>query len=476
MLRRTCLTAALLALTLTGSAHADVVVVGTGEPAFTNSANNTQWVEWSNNGGYRVEFQHIVDGVEVLVDGPFDVFPTGTMSVNWSGIAGVSVPLQEGRTYTVCGFGRWKDAGGTYFPDFRTSCGAANGKRTGTTIDRTKPTIALQAPAFTNARNAPITIHYEDNLAYPFGVAFVSVDAPQMQVLNGCAPAAQTKVTKFQCTVPLPDADGPHEVCAAVPDAAVPDNPYSSDQSGTATQANRSDTKCATLTLDRSVPQLSVAGPDELQVGVAGLFTAQATDATSGIASVSGWSWSDGSTTAGYDATHAFANPGTYRVRFSVTDAAGNKAEATKDVKVTAAPAQPTPTATPSPTPQSPTTPGTPQSPAPPVTPAPSPAQPKLAVKAGKVTKTALRAHVTGATGTVRVSLRRGRTVVVSKRVAIAGGQISFKLPRTVVAGKHVLEVVAGDRIATTSIKLAGKKAGAKGSRVDPRGQKPTLP
>lgn len=470
---RLCLTAALLTLTLTASAHADVVVAGTGEPAFTNSANNTQWVEWSNNGAYRVEFQHIVNGGPAVVDGPYDVFSTGTSSVNWSGIQGVATPLQEGSTYAICGFGRWNDGSGMYFPDFKTSCASANGKRTATTIDRTKPTIALVAPAFATDRTAPITINYEDNLAYPFGVAFVSVDSPQMSVLADCVPAAQTRVTKFACAVPLPDADGPHEVCAAVPDAAVPDNPTSSDQSGTATQANRSDTKCATVTLDRSAPQLTVTAPDELQVGVAGLFTAQATDATSGIASVSGWSWGDGSTTPGYDASHAFANPGTYRVRFTVNDAAGNTREVVKDVKVVAGPTPVVPAPT---VPTTPTTPGPVVAPAPTGSPAPIPAEPKLAVKVGKVTRTALRAQVTGAIGTVRVTLRRGRTVVASKRLTIKAGQIALALPRALVAGKHTLEVVAGDRIAITSTKLAGKKAGAKGSRVDPRGQQPRLP
>ncbi|MDA0182857.1 PKD domain-containing protein [Solirubrobacter phytolaccae] len=467
---RLCLTAALLTLTLTASAQAEVVVAGTGEPAFTNSANNTQWVEWSNNGNYRVEFQHIVNGGPALVDGPYGVAQKGTTSVNWTGIPGVATPLQEGSTYGICGFGRWQDAYGMWYPDFQTSC--ANGKRTATTIDRTKPTIALVAPAFAREAKSPLTINYEDNLAYPFGVAFVSVDTPQLTVLPGCAPIAQTKVTKFECVATLPDADGPHQVCAAVPDAAVPDNPNSSDQSGTATSANRSDTKCATVTLDRAAPVVKLAGPDELQVGHAGLFTAQATDATSGIATTSGFGWGDGSSTAGLDASHAFANPGTYRLRFSATDAAGNTTEVTKDVKVTAAPSTPTiPTTPPVPT-------GSPSPGATPVpgTPTPAPVPSKLTVKVGKVTKTALRAQITGATGSVRVTLRRGRTVVATKRLTIANGQVNLKLPRSLVAGKHALEVVAGDRIATTSIKLAGKKAGAKGSRVDPQGQRPKLP
>ena len=97
------------------AAHADVVVLGTGEPAFTNSANNTQWVQWSNNGPYRVEFNHVVNGVNVAVDGPYQVASNGSTSVNWTGIRGVSTPLTEGTTYKICGYGRWQDGNGSWF-------------------------------------------------------------------------------------------------------------------------------------------------------------------------------------------------------------------------------------------------------------------------------------------------------------------------------------------------------------------------
>ena len=136
---RLCLTAALLTFTLTASARADVVVLGTGEPAFTNSANNTQWVQWSNNGNYRVEFLHSVNGGPSVVDGPYAVAKTGNTSVNWTGIRGVATPLQEGSTYAICGFGRWDDGTGMYFPDFSTSCRRPNGKRPSPPLARTKP-------------------------------------------------------------------------------------------------------------------------------------------------------------------------------------------------------------------------------------------------------------------------------------------------------------------------------------------------
>ena len=67
MLRSTvCSIAVASALLAPAAAHADVVVLGTGEPEFTNSANNTQWVQWTNSGPYRVEFNHSACGLEGL--------------------------------------------------------------------------------------------------------------------------------------------------------------------------------------------------------------------------------------------------------------------------------------------------------------------------------------------------------------------------------------------------------------------------
>lgn len=501
MLSRT-LTVCLAALALTAAdASADVVVAGTGEPAFTNSANNTQWVEWSNNGAYRVEFQHVVNGGAAKVDGPYNVASTGSTSVNWNGIAGVAVPLAEGSTYAICGFGRWNDGTGMWFPDFSTSCGTANGKRTSTTIDRTKPVITLDAPGVTRSLEVPITIGYTDNLAYPFGVAFVGVDTPSYSVLPGCAPDASNKVTTFRCAVTLPAVDGAHTVCAVVPDAAVPDNPNSADQSGTATQANRSDPKCREVVLDRAAPQVAVTAPADLEAGTAGLFVAQIADAASGVTGAT-WNWGDGTTSTGADASHVYPAPGTYRVRFSVSDAAGNVAEVVRDVVVRKAasgvPADPAPTPAPggsdapapggpgspapggpgSPAPGGPgsSAPGGPGSPAPSTKPAPGgPASPALRVRVVRVAGKTVRLSVTGASGTARVVLKRGARVVVSKRVAIKAGAISLALPRKLASGKHLVEVSSGGLKASATIN--GPRARVAGKpRLDPRGLTAKLP
>ena len=338
---RLALTACLATLAVTASAHADVIVSGTGEPAFTNSTTNTQWFEWSNTGAYKIEFGYAIDAVQTKLEGPYTVAQKGTMWANWAGVA----TLQEGKTYSLCALGRWQDAtGGMWFPDFFNSCNAPGAKRGSTTIDRTKPVITLDAPAFAREVGVGVTIGYEDNLAYPFGVAFAGVDSEQLAVLPGCAPAnPAARVTTFACTVTLPATDGAHSVCAVVPDAAVPDNPNSSDQRGTATQANLSERKCREVVLDRAAPSATVTVPDALRAGNAALFVAEATDATSGIASAT-WNWGDGTTSTGFDASHVYAAPGTYRLRFAVTDAAGHRTEVTKDLIVQGVSIQPTPT------------------------------------------------------------------------------------------------------------------------------------
>jgi hypothetical protein len=452
-----------------------VTVAGTGEPEFTNSANNTQWFQWTNAGPYRVEFNHSVDGGAAVVDGPYAVAQTGTTNVNWTGISGVSAPLEEGRKYTICGYGRWQDAYGMWYGDFSTSCGTAGAKRTSTTIDRTKPVITLAAAATTRQLAVPVAISYEDALAHPFGVAFLSTDGAAYTELPGCAPADPgNRKTTFACTVTLPDADGAHQVCAIVPDAAVPDNPTSADQRGTATQANRSDPKCTPVVLDRVAPQVLVSGPSQLAVGQVGEFAAAATDATSGVASASaGWAWADGATSKGVDTAHAFAAPGTYRVTFTVADAAGNVAQAAKDVEVVA-PASPAPAPAPAP----------PASGEPPVAqPAPAPA---LAVRVQGVRRVrggrrVLHIAVTGASGSARVTLRRGRRVVAYGKRAIADGLLTLPLPRKLVAGRHVVEVAAGAAAATAKIRLSGRKPAAvraTGARavIDPRGLELRLP
>ena len=77
-------------------ASADVTVEGTGEPAFTNSTNNTQWVRWQAPGGtdgYRLRIRWYRDGVQ-LSEVTQAVPDSGVLWMDWAGVA----TLEEGKT------------------------------------------------------------------------------------------------------------------------------------------------------------------------------------------------------------------------------------------------------------------------------------------------------------------------------------------------------------------------------------------
>lgn len=524
---RTCLTATIAAaLLVPAAADAEVIVKGTGEPPFTNSANNTQWVEWSNNGNYRIEFNHHVNGGTAVVDGPYQVGRTGSTSVNWTGIRGTSVPLQEGSTYTICGFGRWDDGTGMYFPDFSTSCGDADrrGLRASTTIDRTPPTIAVAlagGAGATRTASIPMRINFSDNIAGPFPANFVCLqygtptgglcDGAQgykyLEQPNCSQPATGGRTTTFDCNLevgagPTPAPDGPVHACVMAADAAIPDNPNGPDQRGTSTSANRSAPKCATTVLDRVAPTAVITGPSTLKVGESALFSATVTDATTGVAAGSAtFAWGDSTASVkALDATHAFAGPGVYRIRFTVADVAGNTREVTKDVTVTAstggAPA-PNPNSTPNPNPHPNPGPAPQPTPTPQPGPAPQPTTSQTPVQTATTTsalgttsgmptttqpvatlklrvlgvgrqggRRVLRVGLPGQSGTARVTLRRGSRTVASARLPIRAGRVALRLPKRTAGGAHTVEVTLGSRTVKASVRLPGAAPRARMART----------
>ena len=355
------LLAALTLLAAAAPAQAEVVVHGTGEPAFTSSRNNTQWVQWSNNGNYRIEFHHHVNGGNPVVDGPYQVARTGTTSVNWDGIRGTTIPLQEGSTYTICGFGRWDDGTGMYFPDFSTSCGDADrrGLRASTTIDRTAPTATATLGAGAAAvRSAAVglRIAFTDDLAGPFPANFLCVQhgaasGPVCDSGKGyryveqpaCSQplTASRTSTAFECTIDMASApDGEVWTCVMAADASIPDNPTSADQRAPATAANRSAPNCDGVLLDRVAPSVTIGAPASVTAGDLVPFTTEASDATSGLTGRFEWTWGDGTAPgSGASATHTFTQPGTYEVVVRTADAAGNPATAKRVVTVQPRPA-----------------------------------------------------------------------------------------------------------------------------------------
>jgi plastocyanin len=339
------------------TASAQVTVAGTGEPAFTRSAQNTQWVTWpatSGADGYRLRYSYERDSAP-LSELTYDKSVGGSTAdwVDWNGVAA----LEEGRTYGICVQGSYSFPNDSlFFPDGPDSCesGEDSGKRTTTTIDRSKPTVSVQAAggaAATRHAVMQVRVDYQDAYSPPFPANFLCV-APGADANAACGsaifgytpscstPAAVDRVTSFNCQVETGGTgapDGPLFVCAISADSSIPDNPSSPDQSGSAVQANLSDKACDSVLVDRTAPSAAIGAPaTSVQPGQSVTFTAQASDATSGLGpEPARWSFDDGSpASSGDSATHTFARPGAYTVRLEVADAAGNETTASRRITV----------------------------------------------------------------------------------------------------------------------------------------------
>ena len=106
-------------------AAAQVQPAGSGEPAYTSSAQNTQWLEWpatSGADGYRVKFDYYENNA--LVANPTYDMPNGASNqwANWSGVK----TLQHGGQYGICAQGYWSLPNDSLFlPDGPNSCSGA---------------------------------------------------------------------------------------------------------------------------------------------------------------------------------------------------------------------------------------------------------------------------------------------------------------------------------------------------------------
>jgi plastocyanin len=358
---------ALTALVAAAPASADVYPDGTGEPAYTNTLTNTQYIHYeapSGSDSYRLKAVYYRDNVQVSevtwVPGPL----SGTVWMNWQGVA----TLQEGSQYAICVTGYFSLPNDSlYFPDGPNSCstGTNLGRRSSTTIDRTAPSISVVADGGAQATKSAeigVDIGYQDTGAGPYPATYVCVQAgttpcDQVSYSEACSvPKAPGKSTTFSCRADasaLPD--GPVTVCAIGTDGAVPDQPSKSDQTGSASSANKSTKECDTIVLDRAAPTAGIgASKTEALVGEEIAFTSQSSDPTTGVDAASAtWQWGDGTAdTAGATAGHKFTAPGTYVVKFRVQDGAGNQGVAQKTISVKAPPApDPKPDPKPDPTP-----------------------------------------------------------------------------------------------------------------------------
>lgn len=272
-------TAALVAMTLipAASASAEVVPEGTGEPTYTNSAQNTQYFRVAVPQGtddYRVTYSFYENSV-LVTTATVNSVAAGVHWANWSGVR----TLQHGNQYAICAQGAYSLPNDSlYFPDGPNSCAAGNnlGKRTSTTIDRSKPSLTTEiatGAAKTASTNMPVRIAFNDDVAGPYPANFLCVKAGR--AADGCndifgysaacsVPATGGKSTHMECTLPMPAGtpDGWVTVCARAADAAVPDVPGNSNQAGQAEQANLADPACDEIQLDRSTPPPAGGGSD----------------------------------------------------------------------------------------------------------------------------------------------------------------------------------------------------------------------
>jgi hypothetical protein len=468
-------------------AAASVTVAGTGEPAFTSSAQNTQWVHYSssNNAGYKVTFDYYDNNVSVKSETVFvNANGSADMWGNWSGTT-----LIEGHTYSICATGFFQFPNDNlWFMDSVNSCtdGAQSGKRTYTTIDRTKPVVstAIEGGAqYANSRALHYRIDYADNLSSPFPANFlcreIGGDPAQacqsgFQMNSACSvPAQSAKTTHFDCTDELPaDApDGPVTVCVISADSAVPDVPGSSNQTGSAQQANLSPKSCDSIVLDRTKPSLSIIGAAPVGVGQAVNLAAQAADGGSGLSAAYSWSWGDGAVGSGASASHTYSAAGTYEVTMTTHDVAGNDATAKATITVSAPPASPTPSG---PAPAEPSTPTGPSAPAAPSAPASADAsggaasRSALDIAAPKKLARAKRALplVLAATGAGRATfalVRSGKIRAHGAAVIRKSGTSAFrlKLPKGLKPGSYSLKVTWAPAIGparTRTVKIAVKR------------------
>ena len=366
--------AVLLALPA-ASAQAVVTIEGTGEPAYTNTTTNTVWFRYAGDGWstYRLHFNYIAGGSVVAQEftGNLGNPASAASWVNWSGVVN---SLVSGTSYGICTYGETQDiTGNSIWAPSATSnstCMFGLSKSATTTIDRSVPVVSgvsVEGSAtYSNkgpGQSLALAGLYSDSISPPWPATYVCIkkNLDPATACNGttfdytpvCSNRAGsgTQNNPFSCVYNLGDGDpdGPLTFCARASDSSIPDRPASSDQLAglTSSDANISSPGCGYVILDRAAPQIGIGGgAATATTGQLLAFSASATDPAAGIAPGSGvtgaytWSWGDNTANgSGVNASHTFTQAGTFQVKLTTADNAGNAAEVTKTVTVTAPPA-----------------------------------------------------------------------------------------------------------------------------------------
>lgn len=456
-------------------ASAGVQPAGTGEPLFTNSTQNTQWFEWGATSGvdaYRIRYDSYENNVSRRTETVEQ--PNGNAGAGWASWSGVAT-LQHGAQYGICAQGSYSFPNDSlFFPDGPNSCsmGTLLGRRAYTTIDRSKPTAALELAsgrAFVNDARIPVRVDFADDVAGPFPANFLCFDvgggletacdrnAGEIYGYNAACsvPGSPGKSTTFSCTADYGAvADGNVWACVIAADASIPDNPSGSNQTASADKANLSNATCDGVVVDRTPPTVAIAASSaSVKVGELVSFQAAASDATSGLAGAGQWTWGDNAGGGSGDAVaHTFTQPGTFEVALTVTDAAGNAATARKAISVTPTPPPGDDGAS------DPVDDGT-SDPDPPSLELDAPRKARVRAKSIPVELTA------SDSGRVQLALTRGARAIARAGVTLdedGTADYRLKLPRGSKAGRYTLKATykpaAGQPItATRKITLTGK-------------------
>jgi plastocyanin len=345
------------------------------------------------------------------------------------------------------------------------------GRRGYTTIDRSKPTAALQLAAgaqFVKDVKVPVRVDFSDDVAGPFPANFLcftagrSCDTSAGDIYGYSAscsvPGSAGKSTTFTCTADYGAiADGSVFACVVAADASIPDNPSGPNQTATADRANLSNASCDAVTVDRTPPTVSIGvASTTVKAGELVAPQASASDATSGLAGSGQWTWGDNTGGGSGDAvTHTFTQPGTYEVALTVADAAGNTATATKAITVTAATTNPGGGTT-NPGGGTTTPPddgGT----------AEQPSLDLYAPRKARARAKFIPVEVTASdAGRVQLALARGKRVIARAGVRLdADGTADYrlKLPKGSRAGRYTLKATYGAVTTSRRITLTGKTA-----------------
>ena len=354
-----------LVVALAGAGEARAGVGTYQEPAFTKTLTNTWFYTYTQIQGttneYFICFTLRKDGNVIEPsnggNGPGSQNCTGNMYnaanngvtrnfPNGIGPDAVNIPMTVGSTYEMCGLDFYSF--GVIWKFGASGCQS-------TTIDNTKPQITTfvnGTDVYTRNLALNIQIDYTDAIAPPYAANFgcFALGAgctvnPATQYIEGCSVPyfGFVRNNSFLCNTTLADntPDGVVAFCAIAADAAIPDNPSSTNQAQPAASANLSDQSCGSVVLDRTPPAASItASATSVKVGDLVNLGAQSSDATSGTTGQYTWIFGDNTPNgSGPTTSHTYTQAGTYEAKLTTADNAGNAGEG-KQVITVSPPAQ----------------------------------------------------------------------------------------------------------------------------------------